>query len=97
MTVGMTKRQADLLRFIESCGSLSPSFKEMCAAIGVASKNTIHYTLAALEQRGCIRRLRNRARAIEVLRPAPPVPPVSRVVWIPCRGRININEYPVRS
>ena len=47
-----------------------PSFDEMRDALGLASKSGIHRLVSALEERGFIRRLANRARAIEILRPA---------------------------
>ena len=46
----------------------APSFEEMADALNVASKSNIHRLLDALEERGFIRRLRHRSRAIEVLR-----------------------------
>ena len=64
-------RQADLLRFIagytEAHQGLSPSYREMAAGVGVASSSAVHRLLAGLEARGCVRRLPNRARAIELL------------------------------
>jgi len=45
-----------------------PSFEELCAALDLKSKSGIHRLLSGLEERGYIRRLPNRARAIEVLK-----------------------------
>ena len=46
----------------------APSFEEMAEALNLSSKSNIHRLLEALEERGHIRRLRRRSRAIEVLR-----------------------------
>jgi SOS-response transcriptional repressor LexA len=73
MTFPATQRQGDVLRFIagyqEAHGGVSPSFEEIAAALGLKGKSCAHWMLDALEERGHVRRLRNRARAIEVLRP----------------------------
>ena len=45
-----------------------PSFEELCAALDLKSKSGIHRLLTGLEERGYIRRLPNRARAIEVMK-----------------------------
>ena len=45
-----------------------PSFEELCAALDLKSKSGIHRLLSGLEERGYIRRLPNRARAIEVMK-----------------------------
>jgi SOS-response transcriptional repressor LexA len=69
MTVSLTPRQADLLRFIESYAAArgtSPTFEEMRLAIGSASKASVFRLLGRLEERGHIRRMRGRERAIEV-------------------------------
>lgn len=49
-------------------GHLSPSFEEMKEALDLKSKSGVHRLISALEERGFIRRLPNRARALEVLR-----------------------------
>lgn len=46
----------------------APSFEEIADALNVASKSNIHRLLGALEERGFIRRLRHRSRAIEILK-----------------------------
>jgi repressor LexA len=48
-----------------------PSFGEMAVAMGLSSKSAVHRIVTALEERGFIRRLPNRARAIEVIKPSP--------------------------
>ena len=71
----LTPRQFELLRFVHSYVTrhgVSPSFDEMRDALNLRSKSGIHRLISALEERGYIRRLAHRARAIELLR-APPV------------------------
>ena len=73
MTYPITRRQGDLLRYIagyiEAHDGVSPSRAEMVIGAGMPSWNGVHNSLASLEERGWIRRLRYRARAIEVLAP----------------------------
>ncbi|NBC31384.1 MAG: transcriptional repressor LexA [Alphaproteobacteria bacterium] len=67
----LTRKQQELLVFIHqklSETGVSPSFDEMKAALGLKSKSGIHRLISALEERGFIRRLPHRARALEVLR-----------------------------
>jgi repressor LexA len=67
----LTKKQSELLRFIHERlqeSGVPPSFDEMKEALDLRSKSGIHRLVIALEERNFIRRLPNRARAIEVLR-----------------------------
>jgi repressor LexA len=67
----LTRKQHQLLLFIhEHLGAqgVSPSFDEMKDALGLRSKSGIHRLITALEERGFIRRLAHRARAVEILR-----------------------------
>jgi repressor LexA len=67
----LTRKQSELLRFIHErlqAEGVPPSFDEMKDALALRSKSGIHRLILALEERGFIRRLANRARAIEVLR-----------------------------
>jgi repressor LexA len=67
----LTKKQRELLMFIERRlreGGISPSFDEMKDALQLRSKSGIHRLITGLEERGFIRRLPHRARALEVLR-----------------------------
>jgi repressor LexA len=67
----LTRKQHELLSFIhERLGEtgVSPSFEEMKAALDLKSKSGVHRLISALEERGFIRRLANRARALEVLK-----------------------------
>ena len=81
----LTRKQHELLLFIHQClkeTGIPPSFDEMKEALDLASKSGIHRLISALEERGFIRRLPNRARALEVIRlpdsMMPNVPPRSR-------------------
>ena len=67
----LTKKQSELLRFIHERlkeTGVPPSFDEMKDALDLRSKSGIHRLVMALEERGFIRRLPNRARALEVLK-----------------------------
>ncbi len=71
----LTRKQRDLLDVIYeviSRDGISPSFEEMKKASGLSSKSGVHRHLVALEERGFIKRLPNRARAIEVIKAPPP-------------------------
>lgn len=95
----LTPRARELLAYLASQPGC-PTFEEMSAAMGGRVKSGIHRLITQLEERGYIRRLRYRARAIEILRRpepgtfTPPLPP--DVIDVPLRGRINLNEYPRR-
>ena len=98
----LTAKQRELLLLIDDrlkTGGISPSFDEMRDALGLKSKSGVHRLISALEERGFIRRLPNRARALEVLKlpetaPAPvtgrPVvpSPANDTIEIPLHGRI---------
>jgi repressor LexA len=81
----LTSKQRELLLFIHQRikeGGVSPSFDEMKEALDLASKSGIHRLITALEERGFIRRLPHRARALEVLKLPDSVTPSA-----PGRGR----------
>ncbi|MCH2459341.1 MAG: repressor LexA, partial [Henriciella sp.] len=66
----LTNKQKELLLFIHERikrDGVSPSFDEMKEALNLASKSGIHRLITALEERGFIKRLANRARALEVI------------------------------
>jgi repressor LexA len=101
----LTRKQHDLLLYIDgrlSQTGVSPSFEEMKEALDLKSKSGVHRLISALEERGFIRRLPNRARALEVLKVpevrgpalaaagAPIAPPraANDVIDIPLHGRI---------
>ncbi|MDM7459724.1 MAG: repressor LexA, partial [Paracoccus sp. (in: a-proteobacteria)] len=67
----LTKKQIQLLEFIQkrmARDGVPPSFDEMKDALDLRSKSGIHRLVTALEERGFIRRLPHRARALEILR-----------------------------
>lgn len=67
----LTKKQLDLLEFIHARlqrDGVPPSFDEMKNALDLRSKSGIHRLITALEERGFIRRLAHRARAIEIVK-----------------------------
>lgn len=102
----LTRKQHELLTYIHERlaeTGISPSFEEMKDALDLKSKSGVHRLISALEERGFIRRLPNRARALEVTRmpdskagiasaPQPVSPPAAAnsndVVEIPLHGRI---------
>jgi repressor LexA len=102
----LTRKQHELLCFINERlneSGVSPSFEEMKDALDLKSKSGVHRLISALEERQFIRRLANRARALEVLRmpdadrkaasaPKPqvqvPVAANENVIEIPLHGRI---------
>ncbi|MFS0735426.1 transcriptional repressor LexA [Sphingomonas sp. 1P06PA] len=103
----LTKKQHELLCFIhDRLGQtgVSPSFEEMKEALELKSKSGVHRLISALEERSFIRRLPNRARALEILRmpdlakpapakaavraPTPVLQPANDVLEIPLHGRI---------
>lgn len=77
----LTAKQHELIRFIqqklEETG-ISPSFEEMKEALDLKSKSGVHRLISALEERGFIRRLPNRARALEVIKQPEDSTPVGR-------------------
>ena len=67
----LTKKQLDLLEFIHTRvqrDGVPPSFDEMKEALDLRSKSGIHRLITALEERGFIRRLAHRARALEIVK-----------------------------
>ena len=67
----LTRKQHELLMFIHERmkeSGIPPSFDEMKDALDLRSKSGIHRLITALEERGFIRRLPNRARALEVIK-----------------------------
>lgn len=87
----LTKKQSELLRFINERlkeAGVPPSFDEMKDALDLRSKSGIHRLIMALEERGFIRRLPNRARALEVLR----LPDSSTPSSPPRGGRFPVIE-----
>lgn len=86
----LTAKQKELLLYIHERikeSGVSPSFDEMKEALDLASKSGIHRLITALEERGFLRRLPHRARALEVLKlpdsAAPAAPPRGRGAFRP--------------
>ena len=99
----LTAKQHELLNFIHqrlSATGVSPSFDEMREALDLKSKSGVHRLISALEERQFIRRLPNRARALEVVKmpemtaaapsqPRPVIPAAANdTIEIPLHGRI---------
>ncbi|MGB3711866.1 MAG: transcriptional repressor LexA [Erythrobacter sp.] len=77
----LTAKQHELIRFIQERldeTGISPSFEEMKEALDLKSKSGVHRLISALEERGFIRRLPNRARALEVIRQPEDATPTPR-------------------
>ena len=67
----LTKKQKNLLLFINKklrSSGISPSYEEMKASLNLKSKSGIHRLISALEERGFIKRLAHKARALEVIK-----------------------------
>ena len=80
----LTAKQRELLLFIDKRlgeNGISPSFDEMREALDLKSKSGVHRLISALEERGFIRRLPNRARALEVVK-LPEARPTADVVQL---------------
>lgn len=86
----LTRKQHELIRFIQTRleeSGVSPSFEEMKEALDLKSKSGVHRLISALEERGFIRRLPNRARALEVLKQPEDVQSKT-----PVRAAANVNS-----
>jgi repressor LexA len=84
----LTRKQHELLRYIHERlreSGVPPSFDEMKDALNLRSKSGIHRLITALEERGFIRRLPNRARALEVVR----LPESSAPTMRPAPGKFS--------
>jgi len=89
----LTRKQHELLCFINdrlSETGVSPSFEEMKDALDLKSKSGVHRLISALEERNFIRRLPNRARALEILR----LPDAIKTTPAPAKS--NIQAPPAR-
>jgi repressor LexA len=84
----LTSKQRDLLMFIHRRlgeSGISPSFDEMREALDLKSKSGVHRLISALEERGFIRRLPNRARALEVVKMPEVAAPAASATVVPLR------------
>jgi repressor LexA len=94
----LTAKQRELLLFIDNRlkdEGISPSFDEMREALDLKSKSGVHRLISALEERGFIRRLPNRARALEVVklpetRPSATVTPLPPAAPAPANDTIEL-------
>ena len=94
----LTAKQRELLLFIDQRlgeSGISPSFDEMREALELKSKSGVHRLISALEERGFIRRLPNRARALEVMklpeaRPSATVTPIRPVAPAPANDTVEL-------
>ena len=94
----LTAKQRELLVFIDGRlkqDGVSPSFDEMREALDLKSKSGVHRLISALEERGFIRRLPNRARALEVVklpetRPSATITPIRPVAPAPANDTLEI-------
>src|SRR5689334_6444060 len=97
----LTAKQRELLLFIDQRlkqDGISPSFDEMREALELKSKSGVHRLISALEERGFIRRLPNRARALEVVklpeaRPAATGTPIRPVTAAPANDTLEIPMH----
>ncbi len=96
----LTRKQHELISFIqvrlEETG-ISPSFEEMKEALDLKSKSGVHRLISALEERGFIRRLPNRARALEVLRQPEDAPRSVKAPALPATSPVADNVIPLRA
>lgn len=93
----LTNRQKDLLLFIQKRlrdDGVAPSFEEMKDALSLRSKAPVHRLMSSLEERGFIRRLPHRARAVEIVRlpDSENVHDTSGIVDIPFVGKIVAGD-----
>ncbi len=96
----LTRKQRDLLVFIHKRmqrDGVPPSFDEMKDALDLRSKSGIHRLITALEERGFIRRLAHRARAIEITRLPEDLGGISTFVPQVINGRGQAPAAPARS
>ena len=93
----LTSKQKELLLFIHERikrDGVSPSFDEMKEALNLASKSGIHRLITALEERGFIKRLANRARALEVLKLPDSAAPAAWTPAIPAQPSWQTDAGP---
>src|SRR5215207_2142513 len=84
----LTAKQRELLLFIDERlkeSGISPSFDEMREALDLKSTSGVHRLISALEERGFIRRLPNRARALEVVK----MPEIAAPAAVPSSANVT--------
>ena len=93
----LTKKQLELLTFLKNHlkkNDVPPSFDEMKDALNLKSKSGIHRLVSALEERGFIRRLPNRARAIEIIKTSAIGPSIKSVTETLPQTQFSPNVIP---
>ena len=92
----LTKKQKELFDYLKqymSNNQISPSFEEMKEAVNLKSKSGIHRLISSLEERGFIKRLKHKARAMEIIdKNSNNVNNFSDVISIPLIGTIAAGE-----
>lgn len=95
----LTRKQKELLLLIRdrlAADGVPPSFDEMKIALGLRSKSGIHRLITGLEERGFIKRLAHRARALEILRmPDDMETHAQKSVAKPAGGHISLGDLPM--
>jgi repressor LexA len=94
----LTRKQHELLLFIHdrlSASGVSPSFEEMKEALELKSKSGVHRLIRALEERSFIRRLPNRARALEVVKMPDRAVPAAGAAKVPPAPANDSRPLPV--
>ena len=93
----LTKKQLELLTFLKNHlkkNDVPPSFDEMKDALNLKSKSGIHRLVSALEERGFIRRLPNRARAIEIIKTTAIEPSIRKITETLPQKQFSPNVIP---
>ena len=96
----LTRKQHELLLFIQQRleeSGISPSFEEMKEALDLKSKSGVHRLISALEERGFIRRLPNRARALEIIRQPDDVTGTAKSAPEPKADNVVEFKRPIRT
>ena len=94
----LTKKQKELFDYLKtyvSKNSISPSFEEMRVAVNLKSKSGIHGLITSLEQRGFIKRLKHKARAMEIIKKhvsPTTLKPETNLFSIPLLGSISAGN-----
>jgi len=68
----LTRRQEEILRFIQEFGRYAPSMREIAGAVGLTSTSAVSYQLSSLQDKGYLRRVPGRPRTVEVVLPGQP-------------------------
>ena len=91
----LTKKQKELFDYLKDYianNQISPSFEEMKLAVNLKSKSGIHRLITSLEQRGFIKRLKHKARAMEIIDKSNDINTSNEIINIPLIGSIAAGE-----